>query len=228
MKPSSCGTATRSATWARASPRPWPTSTACWPRSPLAAMPATSGADRAMIAPTAPRTRPSSAPTPSSASAWPRPRPPRRARLPLYRYIGGDNARVLPVPMANIINGGKHADNKIDFQEFMVMPVAPRPSPRPSAWWPRSSTAQGRAEEGRAQHQRRRRGRLRPQPRERREPQLILDAISKAGYTAGRDKDIAIALDCASSELFDEGDKKGYKFWKSAPDKIFSSQQMRP
>ena len=43
--------------------------------------------------------------------------------LPLYRYIGGANARVLPVPMANIINGGKHADNKIDFQEFMVMPV---------------------------------------------------------------------------------------------------------
>src|SRR5262245_41981799 len=43
--------------------------------------------------------------------------------LPLYRYIGGANARVLPVPMANIINGGKHADNKIDFQEFMVMPL---------------------------------------------------------------------------------------------------------
>src|SRR4051794_29093409 len=43
--------------------------------------------------------------------------------LPLYRYLGGTNARVLPVPMANIINGGKHADNKIDFQEFMVMPV---------------------------------------------------------------------------------------------------------
>src|SRR5262249_50463817 len=44
-------------------------------------------------------------------------------RLPLYRYLGGTGARVLPVPMANIINGGKHADNKIDFQEFMVMPV---------------------------------------------------------------------------------------------------------
>ena len=43
--------------------------------------------------------------------------------LPLYQYLGGFNARQLPVPMANIINGGKHADNKIDFQEFMVMPV---------------------------------------------------------------------------------------------------------
>ena len=51
---------------------------------------------------------------------------------------------------------------------------------------------------------------------------FILDAVDKAGYKAGRDKDIAIALDCACSELFDEGGKKGYKFWKSAPDKIFS------
>ena len=45
------------------------------------------------------------------------------ASLPLYRYIGGTNAKVLPVPMMNILNGGAHADNKIDFQEFMVMPV---------------------------------------------------------------------------------------------------------
>src|SRR4029078_3806077 len=45
------------------------------------------------------------------------------ANLPLYRYIGGTNARVLPMPMMNILNGGAHADNKIDFQEFMVMPI---------------------------------------------------------------------------------------------------------
>jgi enolase len=45
------------------------------------------------------------------------------ANLPLYRYIGGTNAKVLPIPMMNILNGGAHADNKIDFQEFMVMPV---------------------------------------------------------------------------------------------------------
>ena len=55
---------------------------------------------------------------------------------------------------------------------------------------------------------------------------FILDAIDKAGYKAGRDRDIAIALDTACSELFEEGAKKGYKFWKSAPDKIFSSEQM--
>ena len=54
----------------------------------------------------------------------------------------------------------------------------------------------------------------------------ILDAVVKAGYQPGRDKDIAIALDSACSELFEEGGKKGYRFWKSAPDKIFSSQQM--
>ena len=45
------------------------------------------------------------------------------ANLPLYRYIGGTNAKILPIPMMNILNGGAHADNKIDFQEFMVMPV---------------------------------------------------------------------------------------------------------
>ena len=54
----------------------------------------------------------------------------------------------------------------------------------------------------------------------------IMEAIDKAGYKAGRDADFAIALDCASSELFDEGDKKGYKFWKSNPDKLFSAEEM--
>src|SRR5262249_41711729 len=55
---------------------------------------------------------------------------------------------------------------------------------------------------------------------------FILDAIDKSGYRAGRQADIAIALDTASSELFEEGEKKGYKFWKSAPEKVYSSQQM--
>ena len=86
-------------------------------------------------------------------------------KLPLYRYVGGTQARVLPVPMMNIVNGGVHADNPIDFQEFMIMPVG-APSFRRSA-------AHGRrdfpdAEEGaarrRPQHQRRRRRRLRAQP----------------------------------------------------------------
>ena len=88
--------------------------------------------------------------------------------LPLYRYLGGANARVLPVPMANIINGGKHADNKIDFQEFMVMPVGAKSFAEGIRMVAEVfHTPQARAQEGRPQHQRRRRRRLRPQPRQR-------------------------------------------------------------
>ena len=65
--------------------------------------------------------------------------------LPLYRYLGGANANVLPVPMMNILNGGKHADNNVDFQEFMIMPVGAEPSPRRCAWAPRSSTRSRRS-----------------------------------------------------------------------------------
>jgi enolase len=147
--------------------------------------------------------------------------------LPLYRYIGGANARVLPVPMANIINGGKHADNKIDFQEFMIMPVGAK------------SFAQGIRMVAEVFHQLKSvlkkaghntnvgdEGGFAPNLDNEEAIKFILDAVAKAGFTAGRDKEIAIALDCASSELFDEGKKKGYKFWKSAPEKVLSSQQM--
>src|SRR5271154_4869066 len=147
--------------------------------------------------------------------------------LPLYRYIGGANARVLPVPMANIINGGKHADNKIDFQEFMVMPVGA------------SSFAEGIRMVAEVFHNLKSvlkkaghntavgdEGGFAPNLDNEEAIKYILDAIDKAGYSAGRDRDFAIALDCASSELFDEGGKKGYKFWKSNPDKLFSSQEM--
>jgi len=147
--------------------------------------------------------------------------------LPLYRYIGGANARVLPVPQSNIINGGKHADNKIDFQEFMIMPVGAK------------SFAQGIRMVAEVFHQLKAvlkkaghntnvgdEGGFAPNLDNEEAITFILDAIGKAGYTPGRDKDIAVALDCASSELFDEGDKKGYKFWKSAPEKVLSSQQI--
>ena len=62
------------------------------------------------------------------------------AGLPLWRYLGGEAAHVLPVPMMNVLNGGAHADNKVDFQEFMVVPVGRRPSRRRCARAPRSST----------------------------------------------------------------------------------------
>src|SRR3954471_12743179 len=147
--------------------------------------------------------------------------------LPLYRYIGGANARVLPVPMANIINGGKHADNKIDFQEFMVMPVGAR------------SFAEGIRMVAEVFHHLKAvlkkaghntavgdEGGFAPNLDNEEAIKYILDAVDKAGYASGRDRDFAIALDCASSELFDEGGKKGYKFWKSNPGKLFSTEEM--
>ena len=149
------------------------------------------------------------------------------AGLPLYRYLGGVNARQLPVPMANIVNGGKHADNKIDFQEFMVLPVsAPNfaegirmvaevfHSLKSVLKKAGHNTAVGDE------------GGFAPNLDNEEALKFVMEAITKAGYTPGRDKDFAIALDCASSELFDEGGKKGYKFWKSNPDKLFSADDM--
>ena len=147
--------------------------------------------------------------------------------LPVYRYVGGANARVLPVPMANIINGGKHADNKIDFQEFMVLPVGAR------------SFADGIRMVAEVFHKLKAvlkkaghntnvgdEGGFAPDLDNEEAIKFILDAVDQAGYQAGRDKDIAIALDSACSELFEEGGKKGYRFWKSAPETVYSSQQM--
>ncbi len=147
--------------------------------------------------------------------------------LPLYRYLGGTNARVLPVPMANIINGGKHADNKIDFQEFMIMPLgAPSFSEgirMVAEVFHHLKSLLKKAGHNTAVGDE---GGFAPNLDNEEAITFILDAVEKAGYKAGRDADFAIALDCASSELFDEGDKKGYKFWKSNPGKLFSSQDM--
>jgi len=147
--------------------------------------------------------------------------------LPLYRYIGGANARQLPVPMANIINGGKHADNKVDFQEFMVLPVGAK------SWSEaiRQVCEVFHALKGvlkKAGHNTNvgDEGGFAPNIDNEEALKYIMDAIDKAGYKAGRDADFAIAMDCASSELFDEGDKKGYKFWKSNPGKLFSADDM--
>ena len=84
----------------------------------------------------------SSAPTRSSACRWRSPSAAAEAlELPLYRYLGGANAHMLPVPMMNILNGGKHADNNVDFQEFMIMPVGAPTLRRGAAHAaPRSST----------------------------------------------------------------------------------------
>lgn len=144
--------------------------------------------------------------------------------LPLYRYVGGTNARTLPVPMMNILNGGKHADNNVDFQEFMVMPAgAPtfKEALRYGAEVFHSlksvlkkkgyNTAVGDE------------GGFAPDLKSNEEAvTVILEAIEKAGFKAG--KDIFLALDPAASEMWDN-DKKQYFFFKSdksymAPEKM--------
>ena len=147
--------------------------------------------------------------------------------LPLYRYLGGTNATQLPVPMANIINGGKHADNKVDFQEFMVMPVGAKT-------WSDAirqvcevfHSLKGVLKKAGHNTNVGDEGGFAPNIDNEDALKYIMDAIDKAGYKAGRDADFAIAMDCASSELFDEGGKKGYKFWKSNPGKLFSADEM--
>ena len=126
-------------------------------------------------------------------------------KLPLYRYVGGPNAHVLPVPMMNVINGGVHADNNIDLQEFMVMPVG-APSFREALRWGTEtyhclkavlheralSTAVGDE------------GGFAPNLASNEDAiKALVEAIERAGYRPG--EDIAIALDPAMSELYRDG-----------------------
>ena len=147
--------------------------------------------------------------------------------LPLYRYLGGANARVLPVPMANIINGGKHADNKIDFQEFMIMPIGAK------------SFAEGIRMVAEVFHTLKSilkkaghntnvgdEGGFAPNLDNEEAIKFALEAIDKAGYQSGRDKDFAIALDCASSELFDEGGRRDTSSGSRTPASCFQPPEM--
>ena len=151
------------------------------------------------------------------------------AGLPLYRYLGGTNAKILPVPMMNIINGGKHADNNVDFQEFMIMPIgAPnfRDALRMGAEVfhhlkkvlhdKHLSTSVGDE------------GGFAPNVASSDEAlELIAKSVENAGYRMG--EDIVFALDAASTELFEEAKhkgKNGYCFFKSAPDKIVTSDEL--
>jgi enolase len=145
--------------------------------------------------------------------------------VPLYRYLGGVHALQLPVPMANIINGGQHSDNKIDFQEFMVMPVGAtsmREAVRMTAEVFHALKgilkADGQATSVGDE------GGFAPNIGNEEALEYIMKAIAKAGYKPG--DDIMIALDCAASELFDAGERKGYKFWKSNPGKLFTADEM--
>src|SRR3712207_2716554 len=125
--------------------------------------------------------------------------------LPLYRYVGGANAHVLPVPMMNVVNGGAHADNNIDLQEFMVMPVGAASFSEGLRWGVETchalkavlherglSTAVGDE------------GGFAPNLASNEDAvKVLVEAIERAGYTPG--EDIAIALDPAASEIFRDG-----------------------
>jgi enolase len=139
--------------------------------------------------------------------------------LPLYKYVGGSFARQLPVPMMNILNGGKHADNSVDLQEFMVMPVGASSFSEGLRWGTEifhalkgvlKSKGYGTAvgdEGGYAPNLKSNEEAL----------EVIMEAISKTPYTPG--EQIRIAMDPAMTELYDEAKKKGeegkYYFWKS-------------
>ncbi len=107
--------------------------------------------------------------------------------LPLYRYVGGATAHVLPVPMMNIINGGAHADNPIDIQEFMIMPVAAETVRRRHPHRRRDLPHAEEGPEGRGpQHRHRRRGRLRAQPQERRRSLGLHHEVDREGRLQAR------------------------------------------
>jgi len=145
--------------------------------------------------------------------------------LPLFRYIGGVNANTLPVPMMNILNGGSHADNSIDFQEFMIMPVKA------------SSFSEALRMGTEVFHTLKKvlkdknhstnvgdEGGFAPNLKSNEEAiEVVLQAIEKAGYKAG--EDIFIALDAASSEFYEEETQK-YHFKKSSGEKLSATEMV--
>jgi len=146
------------------------------------------------------------------------------AHVPLYRYLGGLQARILPVPMMNVLNGGVHADNTVDFQEFMIMPVGAE------------SFAQALRMGAETFHTLKKvlkergyntsvgdEGGFAPSLKSNVEAvEVLLEAIEKAGYSAGHD--ICLALDPASSEMFHDGE---YVFFKSDHSKKSSEEMVK-
>ncbi len=145
------------------------------------------------------------------------------ANLPLYRYIGGTNAKTLPIPMMNILNGGAHADNKIDFQEFMVMPVGATSFSEGLQWGvdifhalktvlKKKGFSTNVGDEGG----------FAPNIQSNEEAiETVLTAIEAAGYKTG--SQIGIAMDAANSELWKDKEK-AYVFHKSDGKKLTSDQ----
>ena len=146
-------------------------------------------------------------------------------RQPLYRYIGGINANTLPIPLMNILNGGAHADNGIDFQEFMIMPVGAESFSEAlqmgtevfhhlKAVLKAQKMSSNVGDEGG----------FAPDFKNNEDAiKAVMQAIDKAGYKAG--KDIYIAIDAAASEFY-LADEKVYHFKKSTRDKLTASQML--
>ena len=126
--------------------------------------------------------------------------------LPLWRYLGGEAARVLPVPMMNVLNGGAHADNKVDFQEFMIVPCgAPTLLGVPAHGRRGLPRAEAHAARARPRHRRRRRGRLRARPRAPTRRRWRCSSRASRRPATGPGEDVAIALDPATSEIYRDG-----------------------
>ncbi len=148
------------------------------------------------------------------------------AALPLYRYIGGTNSKTLPIPMMNILNGGAHADNKIDFQEFMVMPVGASSFSEGLRWGveifhalktvlKKKGFSTNVGDEGG----------FAPNIQSNEEAiETVLTAIQSAGYKT--DSQIVIAMDAANTELWDPKKKK-YVFHKSSGKEMTSEQLVK-
>lgn len=139
--------------------------------------------------------------------------------IPLYRYIGGTSSRELPVPMMNILNGGKHADNNVDLQEFMAMPVGAESFAEAlrmgtEVFHSLKSVLKGKGMNTAVGDE----GGFAPNLKSNEEAiEVIVEAINKTGLKPG--EDVCIALDPASTELWDaaaeKGEKGKYYFWKS-------------
>jgi enolase len=125
--------------------------------------------------------------------------------LPLYRYVGGVSAHMLPVPMMNIINGGEHADNPIDFQEFMVMPVGASSLSEAVRWGSEifHTLKKGLHEKGLATAVGDEGGFAPNLASTRAALDFIMESVEKAGFKAG--VDVVLALDCAATEFFKNG-----------------------
>ena len=144
--------------------------------------------------------------------------------IPLYRHIGGTNARTLPVPLMNIINGGAHADNNVDFQEFMIVPAG-APSYAEAMRWGAEvfHTLKGVLKKRGYSTSVGDEGGFAPSLKSNDEAiEAILEAINAAGYTPG--EQVAIALDPASSEFYDEGH---YVFKKSDGRRLGSEEMVQ-